>query len=86
MAPPYGLDQPADIKSAGVLHPVSELRKGALRFLDLETTGPVELMPGVICEAAPGANLGLAEGRIGQNFSRTNLRPLIGYAVMALAL
>ena len=28
--------------------------KGALRFLDLETTGPVELMPGVICEAAGG--------------------------------
>jgi glyoxylase-like metal-dependent hydrolase (beta-lactamase superfamily II) len=26
--------------------------KGALRFLDLEITGPVELMPGVICEAA----------------------------------
>jgi hypothetical protein len=25
-----------------------------LRFLDLETTGPVELMPGVICEAAGG--------------------------------
>jgi glyoxylase-like metal-dependent hydrolase (beta-lactamase superfamily II) len=28
--------------------------KGALRFLDLETSGPVELMPGVICEAAGG--------------------------------
>jgi glyoxylase-like metal-dependent hydrolase (beta-lactamase superfamily II) len=28
--------------------------KSALRFLDLETTGPVELMPGVICEAAGG--------------------------------
>ena len=28
--------------------------KGALRFLDLEITGPVELMPGVICEAAGG--------------------------------
>ena len=28
--------------------------KGALRFLDLETTGPVELMPGVICEGAGG--------------------------------
>ena len=26
--------------------------KGALRFLDLEITGSVELMPGVICEAA----------------------------------
>ena len=26
--------------------------KGALRFLDLEITGPVELMPGVYCEAA----------------------------------
>ncbi len=56
--PPYGLDQPADIKSAGVLHPVSELRKGALRFLDLETTGPVEFMPGVICEAAGGQTEG----------------------------
>ena len=28
--------------------------KGALRFLDLEIAGPVELMPGVICEAAGG--------------------------------
>ena len=28
--------------------------KGALRFLDLEITGPIELMPGVICEAAGG--------------------------------
>ena len=28
--------------------------KGALRFMDLEATGPVELMPGVICEAAGG--------------------------------
>jgi glyoxylase-like metal-dependent hydrolase (beta-lactamase superfamily II) len=28
--------------------------KGALRFLDLEITGPVELMPGVFCEAAGG--------------------------------
>ena len=28
--------------------------KGALRFLDLEISGPVELMPGVICEAAGG--------------------------------
>ena len=28
--------------------------KSALRFLDLEITGPVELMPGVICEAAGG--------------------------------
>ena len=26
--------------------------KSALRFLDLEITGPVELMPGVYCEAA----------------------------------
>src|SRR5262249_59922211 len=26
--------------------------KGALRFLDLELTGPIELMPGVYCEAA----------------------------------
>jgi glyoxylase-like metal-dependent hydrolase (beta-lactamase superfamily II) len=26
--------------------------KGALRFLDLEISGPVELMPGVFCEAA----------------------------------
>ena len=26
--------------------------KGALRFLDLEVTGPVELIPGVYCEAA----------------------------------
>ena len=26
--------------------------KGALRFLDLEITGPVELIPGVYCEAA----------------------------------
>ena len=26
--------------------------KGALRFLDLEISGPVELMPGVYCEAA----------------------------------
>ena len=28
--------------------------KGALRFLDLEISGPVELMPGLICEAAGG--------------------------------
>jgi hypothetical protein len=28
--------------------------KGALRFLDLEISGPTELMPGVICEAAGG--------------------------------
>ena len=28
--------------------------KGALRFLDLEISGPAELMPGVICEAAGG--------------------------------
>src|ERR1700746_1404499 len=28
--------------------------KSALRFLDLEITGPVELTPGVICEAAGG--------------------------------
>jgi glyoxylase-like metal-dependent hydrolase (beta-lactamase superfamily II) len=26
--------------------------KGALRFLDLEISGPIELMPGVFCEAA----------------------------------
>ena len=26
--------------------------RGALRFLDLEVTGPVELIPGVYCEAA----------------------------------
>ena len=26
--------------------------KGALRFLDLEISGPIEMMPGVICEAA----------------------------------
>jgi len=29
-----------------------ELFTGALRFLDLEITGPVELMPGVYCDAA----------------------------------
>jgi glyoxylase-like metal-dependent hydrolase (beta-lactamase superfamily II) len=28
--------------------------KGALRFLDLEISGPTELMPGLICEAAGG--------------------------------
>ena len=28
--------------------------KGALRLLDLELSGPVELMPGLICEAAGG--------------------------------
>jgi glyoxylase-like metal-dependent hydrolase (beta-lactamase superfamily II) len=28
--------------------------KAALRFLDLEISGPVELMPGLICEAAGG--------------------------------
>jgi glyoxylase-like metal-dependent hydrolase (beta-lactamase superfamily II) len=28
--------------------------KGALRFLDLEITGPIELMPGLTCEAAGG--------------------------------
>src|SRR6201993_4104476 len=28
--------------------------KSALRFLDLEITGPIELMPGVYCEAAGG--------------------------------
>jgi glyoxylase-like metal-dependent hydrolase (beta-lactamase superfamily II) len=28
--------------------------KGALRFLDLEISGPSELMPGLICEAAGG--------------------------------
>jgi glyoxylase-like metal-dependent hydrolase (beta-lactamase superfamily II) len=28
------------------------LAKGALRFLDLKISGPVELMPGVFCEAA----------------------------------
>ena len=28
--------------------------KGALRLLDLEITGPIELMPGLICEAAGG--------------------------------
>jgi glyoxylase-like metal-dependent hydrolase (beta-lactamase superfamily II) len=28
--------------------------KGALRFLDLEISGPIELMPGVVCEAAGG--------------------------------
>src|SRR6201997_2680407 len=28
--------------------------KGALRFLDLEISGPIELMPGLTCEAAGG--------------------------------
>jgi glyoxylase-like metal-dependent hydrolase (beta-lactamase superfamily II) len=28
--------------------------KGALRFLDLEISGPTELMPGLVCEAAGG--------------------------------
>jgi glyoxylase-like metal-dependent hydrolase (beta-lactamase superfamily II) len=28
--------------------------KGALRFLDLEISGPIELMPGVVCEVAGG--------------------------------
>ena len=38
-----------------VKHLIDRLHtKGALRFLDLETTGPVELMPGVICEAVGG--------------------------------
>src|SRR6201985_712072 len=36
-----------------IKHLVDRLHtKGALRFLDLEITGPVELMPGVYCEAA----------------------------------
>ena len=36
-----------------VKHLIDRLHtRGALRFLDLEITGPVELMPGVICEAA----------------------------------
>ena len=50
-SPPDAPQYPAvDIK-----HLIDRLHtKGALRFLDLETTGPVELMPGVICEAASG--------------------------------
>ena len=35
--------------------------KSALRFLDLEITGPVELMPGVYCEAAERPYRGLDE-------------------------
>ena len=38
-----------------IKHLVDRLHtKGALRFLDLEISGPIELMPGVICEAAGG--------------------------------
>ena len=38
-----------------IKHLVDRLHtKGALRFLDLEISGPVELMPGLICEAAGG--------------------------------
>ena len=45
MHPQYPLP---DIK-----HLVDRLHtKGALRFLDLDISGPVEIMPGVVCEAA----------------------------------
>src|ERR1700758_527830 len=38
-----------------IKHLVDRLHsKGALRFLDLELTGPIELMPGLTCEAAGG--------------------------------
>jgi glyoxylase-like metal-dependent hydrolase (beta-lactamase superfamily II) len=38
-----------------IKHLVDRLHtKGALRFLDLETSGPTEICPGVICEAAGG--------------------------------
>jgi glyoxylase-like metal-dependent hydrolase (beta-lactamase superfamily II) len=38
-----------------IKHLVDRLHtKGALRFLDLEISGPIELMPGLICEAAGG--------------------------------
>jgi glyoxylase-like metal-dependent hydrolase (beta-lactamase superfamily II) len=38
-----------------IKHLVDRLHtKGALRFLDLEISGPTELMPGLVCEAAGG--------------------------------
>jgi glyoxylase-like metal-dependent hydrolase (beta-lactamase superfamily II) len=38
-----------------IKHLVDRLHtKGALRLLDLEMSGPVEIMPGVVCEAAGG--------------------------------
>ena len=40
---------------ADIKHLIDRLHtKGALRFLDLEISGPIELMPGLICEAAGG--------------------------------
>jgi glyoxylase-like metal-dependent hydrolase (beta-lactamase superfamily II) len=44
---------------SGLMHPQYHLvdrlhTKGALRFLDLEISGPTELMPGLVCEAAGG--------------------------------
>jgi len=38
-----------------IKHLVDRLHtKGALRFLDLEISGPIEIMPGLVCEAAGG--------------------------------
>ena len=45
-----------------VKHHIDRLHTpGAMRLLDLELSGPVEVLPGIVCESAGGAHRGLDE-------------------------
>ena len=75
-----GLQHP-QYPAPDIKHLIDRLHaKSALRFLDLEISGPVELMPGVFCEAAAAHTEGIDERarshrrRRGDDLRRRHLR------------